>query len=70
PKVLPTKVVIGREEIAAMVRKIMAEEDDGGKAIRVKVKGLQRSAEKASVEGGSSYDNFAKVVKLFGKSVP
>ncbi|CAK9324262.1 unnamed protein product [Citrullus colocynthis] len=70
PKELPTKVVIGREEIAVMVRKIMAEEDEEGKAIRAKAKELQRSAEKASVEGGSSYDNFAKVVKLFGKSVP
>ncbi|XP_023551829.1 anthocyanidin 3-O-glucosyltransferase 5-like [Cucurbita pepo subsp. pepo] len=63
PKELPTKAVIGREEIAAMVRKIMAEEDEEGKAIRAKAKELQRSAEKSTAEGGSSFENFARVVK-------
>ena len=68
PKELPGNAVIGREEIAAMVRKIMAEEDEEGKAIRTKVKELQRSAEKACAQGGSSYQNFARVVKLFGRT--
>ncbi|XP_031739590.1 anthocyanidin 3-O-glucosyltransferase 5-like [Cucumis sativus] len=65
-KELPTNALIEREEIAAMVRKIMVEEDDEGKAIRAKAKELQRSAAKALGEGGSSHHNFARVVKLFG----
>ncbi|XP_022941908.1 anthocyanidin 3-O-glucosyltransferase 5-like isoform X1 [Cucurbita moschata] len=68
PKELPGNAVIGREEIAAMVRKIMAEEDEEGRAIRAKAMELQRSAEKACAQGGSSYENFARVVKLFGRT--
>lgn len=61
----PSEEVVGREEIAAMVRKIMAEEDEEGKSIRAKVKELKQSAEKAMAEGGSSYEEFNRVAKLF-----
>jgi coniferyl-alcohol glucosyltransferase len=53
PKVVPTKGVVGREEIEMMVRKVM--EGQEGKAMRGKAKELKISGEKALNEGGSSF---------------
>lgn len=52
PEALPPNSLVGREEIAKMVRKIMVDED--GLGIRAKVKGLKLSAENALSDGGSS----------------
>jgi coniferyl-alcohol glucosyltransferase len=52
-KVLPSKKVVGRQEIEKMVRTIM--EDKEGNAIRARVKELKQSAEKALSMGGSSF---------------
>ncbi|XP_030529621.2 anthocyanidin 3-O-glucosyltransferase 5-like [Rhodamnia argentea] len=59
PKELPSKEVAGREEIAKLVRTMMVEE--GGQAIRARVKELQRSAEEAVAEGGTSYESLRKM---------
>ncbi|KAI9164688.1 hypothetical protein LWI28_000310 [Acer negundo] len=48
---LPSNRVVGREEIKSMVRRVMADEEEG-KTIRRKVKEIKRSAERAQVEGG------------------
>lgn len=45
-KVLPTKEVVGREEIETMVRKIM-EDSQEGNVLRARVKQLKCDAEKA-----------------------
>jgi coniferyl-alcohol glucosyltransferase len=50
---LPSKKVVGRQEIEKMVRTIM--EDKEGNAIRARVKELKQSAEKALSMGGSSF---------------
>ncbi|XP_061374477.1 anthocyanidin 3-O-glucosyltransferase 5-like [Gastrolobium bilobum] len=52
PKVLPSKKVVDREEIATMVRQIMVIK---GNPIRERVKQVKHSAMKALSEGGSSY---------------
>ncbi|MED6186037.1 hypothetical protein PIB30_062965 [Stylosanthes scabra] len=46
--------VVGRDEIARVVRRVMVEEEGG--AMRAKVKKLKASAEKAVCEFGSSYE--------------
>lgn len=61
PEELPTKVVVGREEIERMVRMIM--EGEEGKSIRKRVIEIQRSGEKALREGGSSYNSLSQMVK-------
>ena len=61
PKVVPTKAMVGREEIEMMVRKVM--EGQEGKAMKVRVKEVKISGEKALSEGGSSFtavSHFAK----------
>ncbi|TYI38584.1 hypothetical protein ES332_A02G038700v1 [Gossypium tomentosum] len=58
---LPSKGVVGREEIEKMVRKIFV--DEGGRQMRARVKELKLSAETAWSNGGSSYDALAKMVK-------
>ncbi|KAK6258397.1 UDP-glucuronosyl/UDP-glucosyltransferase - like 6 [Theobroma cacao] len=60
-KTLPSKGVVGREEIETMVKKIFVDEE-GGK-IRGRVKELKLSAEKAWSQGGSSYNALAEMVK-------
>ncbi|KAM4118094.1 hypothetical protein ACB094_02G174700 [Castanea mollissima] len=55
-KVLPTKEVVGREEIETMVRKIM----EGLNVIRARVKQLNCDAEKALSEGCSSYNQLSQ----------
>ncbi|MED6135503.1 hypothetical protein PIB30_047194 [Stylosanthes scabra] len=66
PKVLPTKKVVDRYEIASMVREIMVLEEycNGEKKnpIRERVKGIKRSAVEALSKGGSSYGALAQVV--------
>lgn len=53
PEALPSKKLVGRDEIAKLVRKIMVDEEGFG--IRAKVKELKRSAEKALSKGDSSH---------------
>ncbi|GMH25251.1 hypothetical protein Nepgr_027094 [Nepenthes gracilis] len=57
----PSKVTVGREEIEKMVRKIMVDKE--GATIRLKAKELQKSGEKVSSKGGSSYDALSEIVK-------
>nr|XP_009758472.1 PREDICTED: anthocyanidin 3-O-glucosyltransferase 5-like [Nicotiana sylvestris] len=61
PEFLPTKKVVGREEIEKMVRTIMQYPE--GKGIRNKAKQLLISAENALRKGGSSYNSMCKVLK-------
>ena len=61
-KVLPTKEVVGREEIETMVRKIM-ENNQEGNVIRASVKQLKCDAEKALSEGGSSNNQLSQVAE-------
>ncbi|CAN7101177.1 unnamed protein product [Brassica rapa subsp. narinosa] len=52
---LPSKRVIGREEVATLVRKIMVEEDEEGQKVRAKAEEVRASSERAWAQGGSSY---------------
>ncbi|XP_059639468.1 anthocyanidin 3-O-glucosyltransferase 5-like [Cornus florida] len=61
PRVLPTKKVVGREEIERMVRTVM--ECKEGKLMRERVKELKYSAEKALKKDGSSYNSLCEVIK-------
>ncbi|TQE09119.1 hypothetical protein C1H46_005272 [Malus baccata] len=58
-KVLPSKKVVGREEVKEMVRKIMVDKD--GQAIRGWVKELKLSAARAWSVGGSSYNALSQI---------
>ncbi|CAN8278627.1 unnamed protein product [Cochlearia groenlandica] len=59
-KGLPSEEVISREEINALVRKIMVEEE--GCEMRKNVKKLKNTAEKSlSCDGGSSHESLSKV---------
>ncbi|MED6186038.1 hypothetical protein PIB30_062966 [Stylosanthes scabra] len=68
PKVLPTKKVVDRYEIASMVREIMVVEEDycnkekKKNPIRERVKGIKGSAVEALSKGGSSCTALAQVV--------
>ncbi|KAL3527074.1 hypothetical protein ACH5RR_011730 [Cinchona calisaya] len=61
PQVLPTKKVVGREEIEKMVRKIMQGKE--GQEMRNKMKELKFSAENALSHGGSSFNSISKVLE-------
>ncbi|KAA8531810.1 hypothetical protein F0562_006473 [Nyssa sinensis] len=61
PKELPAKKVVGREEIAKMIRTVM--EYEAGEAIRERVKELKHSAEKALSKAGSSYGSLCEVIE-------
>ncbi|CAN8257675.1 unnamed protein product [Cochlearia groenlandica] len=64
---LPSKRVIGREEVAALVRKVVAEEDDEeGRKIRAKAKEVRFSSEQAWSRGGSSHSSVFKWAKQCG----
>ncbi|KAJ4889007.1 UDP-glycosyltransferase 72D1 [Raphanus sativus] len=52
---LPSKGVIGREEVASLVRKIMAGEGEEGRKIRAKAEEVRVSSERVWTQGGSSY---------------
>ncbi|XWS33726.1 hypothetical protein CRYUN_Cryun22dG0108200 [Craigia yunnanensis] len=58
---IPSKGVVGREEIEMMVKKIFVDEE--GRKIIGRVKDLKLSAEKAWSKGGSSYNALAEMVK-------
>ncbi|GAV69188.1 UDPGT domain-containing protein [Cephalotus follicularis] len=57
-KILPSKGIVGREEINMTVRRIMADEE--GHGIRARVKELKHKAEEALSEGGSSYHSLSQ----------
>ncbi|KAK1440605.1 hypothetical protein QVD17_06434 [Tagetes erecta] len=61
PEVLPTKKVVGREEVARMVTDLV--EGENGKAMKVKVMRLKEDAEKAISENGSSYISICKFIE-------
>ncbi|XVF17850.1 hypothetical protein REPUB_Repub10bG0160400 [Reevesia pubescens] len=60
-RTIPTKGVVGREEIETMIKTIFVDEE--GLKIRGKAKDLKLSAEKAWSKGGSSYNALAQMVK-------
>ncbi|KAL3725858.1 hypothetical protein ACJRO7_030834 [Eucalyptus globulus] len=59
PKVLPSKKIVGREEIEKLVRTIMVEKE--GHTLRDRVRDLKSSAQKAMTRGGSSYESLCKM---------
>nr|KYP50080.1 Anthocyanidin 3-O-glucosyltransferase 5 [Cajanus cajan] len=64
PKVLPTKKVVGREEIARMVREVIPDDQSlTSNSVRERVKEMQQSALNALSEGGSSYVELSAVAK-------
>ncbi|XP_048138759.1 anthocyanidin 3-O-glucosyltransferase 5-like [Rhodamnia argentea] len=60
PKIRPNNGVIGREEVAEMVRRVM---ELKGNEMRDKAKELQRSANQVLMQGGSSYNSLSRVSK-------
>ncbi|XVF17839.1 hypothetical protein REPUB_Repub10bG0159300 [Reevesia pubescens] len=60
-RTIPTKGVVGKEEIVMMIKKIFVDEER--LKIRGKAKDLKLSAEKAWSKGGSSYNALAHMVK-------
>ncbi|KAI3808455.1 hypothetical protein L1987_24406 [Smallanthus sonchifolius] len=61
PEVLPTKKVVGREEVARMVMDLV--EGEEGKGMKVRVNILKEDAKKAISENGSSYISVCKFVE-------
>uniref|UniRef100_A0A2N9GU25 Glycosyltransferase n=1 Tax=Fagus sylvatica TaxID=28930 RepID=A0A2N9GU25_FAGSY len=61
-EVLPSKNVVGREEIRKKVRKIMVDKE--GHVIRDRVNELKYSAEKAMCKGGSSHKALSELAKI------
>jgi coniferyl-alcohol glucosyltransferase len=59
----PTKNVVGREEIASLVKKVILV----GRNMRERVGEIKVSAEKTLCEGGSSYNTLSKVAKIIKK---
>ena len=67
PEELPTKKVVGREEIEKMVRKILVDQE--GNEIRGRVREIKDSANKALSEHcGSSYVALCRFAKQCCKS--
>ncbi|XP_075653436.1 anthocyanidin 3-O-glucosyltransferase 5-like [Castanea sativa] len=62
-QVLPSKKMVGREEIQKTVRKIIVDKE--GHGIRDRVNELKYSAEKTSCKGGSSYNALSELAKGF-----
>ncbi|XWS42017.1 hypothetical protein CRYUN_Cryun17cG0132500 [Craigia yunnanensis] len=60
-RTIPSKGVVGMDEIQTMIKKIFVDEE--GQKIRGRVKELKLSAEKAWANGGSSYNAVAEMVK-------
>ncbi|KVI08876.1 anthocyanidin 3-O-glucosyltransferase 5-like [Cynara cardunculus var. scolymus] len=67
PAVLPTKKVVGREEIEQMARRLMESEE--GKRMREKVKALGESAKEALGIEGSSYNSMCEFIKCCEKKM-
>ncbi|KAJ0550253.1 putative anthocyanidin 3-O-glucosyltransferase [Helianthus annuus] len=61
PEVLPTKKVVGREEVARMVMNLV--EGEEGKVMKIKVDMLKEGAENAIRENGSSYISICKFIE-------
>jgi UDP:flavonoid glycosyltransferase YjiC (YdhE family) len=59
----PTKNVVGREEIASLVKKVIL----AGRNMKERVEEIKVSAEKTLCEGGSSYNTLSKVAKIIKK---
>ncbi|KAL3725849.1 hypothetical protein ACJRO7_030825 [Eucalyptus globulus] len=59
PKELPSKKIVGREEIEKLVRTILVEKE--GHMMRARVKELKSSAEKALIKEGTSYESLSKM---------
>jgi coniferyl-alcohol glucosyltransferase len=59
----PTKIVVGREEIASLVKRVILM----GRNMRERVEEIKVSAEKALCEGGSSYNTLSKMAKIIKK---
>ncbi|CAK9174374.1 unnamed protein product [Ilex paraguariensis] len=66
-EVLPTKKVVGREEIEKMVRTLMQYKE--GKAMRDRAKELKYSAENALSNEGSSYKSISVVLEACQKKL-
>ncbi|XP_073126334.1 anthocyanidin 3-O-glucosyltransferase 5-like [Henckelia pumila] len=60
PEVLPTKKVVGREEIEKMVRTLMEHKD--GEAMRERARQLKTSATNGLSQGGSSHASMCKIL--------
>ncbi|KAF8028720.1 hypothetical protein BT93_E1392 [Corymbia citriodora subsp. variegata] len=56
-------VVVGREVIEKMIRRVMEKDEEHGKLVKAKVKELKRSAEAALAKGGSSHGSLEQVAK-------
>ncbi|KAJ1392079.1 UDP-glycosyltransferase family, conserved site [Sesbania bispinosa] len=56
--------VVGREELAKAIRKIMDKDDIEGREIRKRVKELKHAAKRAWSEDGSSYSALSKLIHL------
>jgi hypothetical protein len=62
------KNVVGREEIASLVKMLILEEQNGeSNNVREKVREIKVSAEKALSHGGSSYTALSHVVNIIDK---
>ncbi|KAK8606781.1 hypothetical protein V6N13_052538 [Hibiscus sabdariffa] len=61
PTVSMTEEIVGRDEIEKMVRTIMVDKE--GQAMKMRVKELKNSAEKALNKGGSSFNSLSQVAK-------
>ncbi|KAK8548123.1 hypothetical protein V6N13_055049 [Hibiscus sabdariffa] len=61
PTVSKTEEIVGRDEIEKMVRMIMVDKE--GQAMKMRVKELKNSAEKALNKGGSSFNSLCQVAK-------
>ncbi|KAL1195927.1 UDP-glycosyltransferase 72D1 [Cardamine amara subsp. amara] len=60
---LPSKKVIGREEVAFLVKKIVAEEDSEGRKIRAKAQEVKVGSKRAWAHGGSSHSSLLEWAK-------
>lgn len=63
---LPSEKVIGREEVAFLVKKIVAEEDSDGQKIRAKAEEVKVTSERAWTHGGSSHSSLLDWAKRCG----
>ncbi|XP_021718499.1 anthocyanidin 3-O-glucosyltransferase 5-like [Chenopodium quinoa] len=67
PKVLPTKGVVGREEIKKMIIKVM--EDDDGIKMRVRAKEVQKYAKETFTIEGSALKSFSEIANTCEKKL-
>nr|GMD57002.1 anthocyanidin 3-O-glucosyltransferase 5-like [Ipomoea batatas] len=65
PKKLPTKGIVGREEVKTLVKTML--QSNEGKEMRERVVKLRMSAEKAISIGGSSYNSICELLNTIEK---